>query len=675
MADDIVQIIENARVDATSLSEFIYYPANVMVQRRLAPSIHTLNYYLDYLHGLELIYSQETGTVIVNGEEIKTVRQAVNDSIDSAIIGEYQTQLEARVATNETDIDQETQRAITREGNIEDLVEAEELRATQAEESISQDLNDLSQNLSAQSFDTGITATAKFGGVERELSEKLTDYNTPKDFGASGNTEADLLGLSGIGLDEGGIIHTDNRSFTIAASNATDYDAITVGGAKLYINKEPTSFETRAEFVAAVENGLKIKKDTVIQAGNVSYIYDKTSSEILDLPNFKPFGTVEFEHFGGFPKRDDPTRAVIKHYRQDANTILDVVRIVNPKPDTFTLKTHPDIAPNGDSPRISLRTFAALNNVAAMVNGNAFKNIDGSAGAGNAIIKPDGLFIADGVAYTGWADAGNIYKTHALLCKRDGIFHPTYRFNGGDAASYVAEGAVWGFSWGAWLVLNGVAQTIPTEIASNTKSARTIIGQAANGDYIIICAEGSTGSYGLTPNECGVVAAQHGCERAFMCDGGGSAQLWWETFYALPSSDNSFSDERTLGTGLAINCPLSEYDTGWINQPLASGFTAKDSIGVRVRQTNSKTNFEFFVEGTFTTTGTQVLSGTRPLRYMPANGIGTARGALVGAGGSLGTWYTGNSISIRKSVDTDVTNYFGGHTSWTAKHALSNTAP
>lgn len=104
MADDIVQIIENARVDATSLSEFIYYPANVMVQRRLAPSIHTLNYYLDYLHGLELIYSQPTGTVTVNGEEVKTVRQAVNDSVDSILIGEYQTALEGRVSTNEINI-------------------------------------------------------------------------------------------------------------------------------------------------------------------------------------------------------------------------------------------------------------------------------------------------------------------------------------------------------------------------------------------------------------------------------------------------------------------------------------------------------------------------------------------------------------------------------------------
>lgn len=48
MADtDIVQVIAEARVDARSLSEFVFKPADFMVQRRLAPPINTLNFYLD----------------------------------------------------------------------------------------------------------------------------------------------------------------------------------------------------------------------------------------------------------------------------------------------------------------------------------------------------------------------------------------------------------------------------------------------------------------------------------------------------------------------------------------------------------------------------------------------------------------------------------------------------
>lgn len=47
MADDVLKIFAEGRVDARSLSEFMYKPANVMVVRRLAPAINTLNYYLD----------------------------------------------------------------------------------------------------------------------------------------------------------------------------------------------------------------------------------------------------------------------------------------------------------------------------------------------------------------------------------------------------------------------------------------------------------------------------------------------------------------------------------------------------------------------------------------------------------------------------------------------------
>lgn len=46
MASPFVQVFQDAEIDAISLSEFMWKPANVMVVRRLAPSIHTLNYYL-----------------------------------------------------------------------------------------------------------------------------------------------------------------------------------------------------------------------------------------------------------------------------------------------------------------------------------------------------------------------------------------------------------------------------------------------------------------------------------------------------------------------------------------------------------------------------------------------------------------------------------------------------
>jgi hypothetical protein len=84
--NDIVQTIAEARVDARSLSEFMFYPASAMVQRRLAPPINTLNHYLAYLEGLKAVYTQQTGTVTVNGVQVKAVSQAVRDALNSAAI-------------------------------------------------------------------------------------------------------------------------------------------------------------------------------------------------------------------------------------------------------------------------------------------------------------------------------------------------------------------------------------------------------------------------------------------------------------------------------------------------------------------------------------------------------------------------------------------------------------
>lgn len=181
MADDIVQIIENARVDATSLSEFIYYPANVMVQRRLAPSIHTLNYYLDYLHGLELVYSQPTGTVTVNGEEIKTVRQAINDSVDAAILGDYQTQLDLALQeeiSRSTQEDENTSVALSSIDNKLTSLSPSDVNISQGV--TQQDKNEL--------YDTygnslGITTSYPNGTYGRTQASKNYDTISTKDFG------------------------------------------------------------------------------------------------------------------------------------------------------------------------------------------------------------------------------------------------------------------------------------------------------------------------------------------------------------------------------------------------------------------------------------------------------------------------------------------------------------
>lgn len=240
MADDIVQVIQDAREDATSLSEFIYYPANTMVERRLAPSIHTLNYYLDYLHGLELIYSQPTGTVTVNGEEVKTVRQAINDSIDSAILGDYQTQLETRVGVNESNISS-LQSDFTNlpivDGKVPSSAVSTSVNTSQEDNNTTYDSFIVNQTLKnteydSQKYDIGIIATAKFGGVERAQADvnaetvSLLDFGAPYSTDSSTHLQAALDYLDSVG---GGVLTIPFHTGKLVINSViTLYENITV---------------------------------------------------------------------------------------------------------------------------------------------------------------------------------------------------------------------------------------------------------------------------------------------------------------------------------------------------------------------------------------------------------------------------------------------------------------
>lgn len=67
MPNEFVQTMADARVDARSLSEFLFKPADFMVQRRLAPSIHTLSYYLQSLSGIEQQVQDAINNTAVEG--------------------------------------------------------------------------------------------------------------------------------------------------------------------------------------------------------------------------------------------------------------------------------------------------------------------------------------------------------------------------------------------------------------------------------------------------------------------------------------------------------------------------------------------------------------------------------------------------------------------------------
>lgn len=513
------------------------------------------------------------------------------------------------------------------------------------------------------------------GAVSRVLSDKLSESITPKDFGATGNKESDLLSLASMGAATGERITLDDgRSFEVAPANATDNQTATAGGVKLYAVKNAYAFDSRSDFVTAVANGFTVADGSVITAGKVSYTCKRLSKEIIDLPNFEPFGQKEFEHYGGHATRSEKTRATITHHRISADRIFDVTRIVNPLPSTFQAIEHPDMdRSTGISPRMSLREMSKHYGIANLVNSTGFINADNSSGVGSASIKPYGLYISNGEVIADWNTYGNTTRDQVILCLKNGDLVPRYKSDGGTAASYVAEGAVWGFGWGVWCALDGVAQNTGANFAGASKSARTIIGQAENGDYIIIVSEGVTDSYGISATECGEVALQYGCVNAFLCDGGGSSQLWIDDFYALPSSDNGFTTERTLCTAMAIDCSMSTYDTGWIDQPLKPEFTKDSDVGVRYRQVDNRVSLEFSVGGSFTTSAQEVCANNKPLRYMPTNGLVVARGAAGGNGGAPAYWVMTNNVTLATVAGSP--SYIAGHASWSTKNPPSIPTP
>ena len=85
--NDIVQTIAEARVDARSLSEFVFKPASFIVTRRLAPSVRTLQYYVDRFETIDSSFTQALNTA--NAAAVTATNNAVG-LIDNVTNNAYQ---------------------------------------------------------------------------------------------------------------------------------------------------------------------------------------------------------------------------------------------------------------------------------------------------------------------------------------------------------------------------------------------------------------------------------------------------------------------------------------------------------------------------------------------------------------------------------------------------------
>lgn len=339
-------------------------------------------------------------------------------------------------------------------------------------------------------------------------------------------------------------------------------------------------------------------------------------------------------------------RVTIQHIRTGSYN-YDRIVISNGGPDI--LKKMPGVnfnAGNGQFQRQSLREYCRVRGYRVAINCDA----DNSLGGG--LFKQAGLAIFDGVAYQNF-DSSDEWTRESIIMQRDGMLKPARYTDGKTAQDYVNEGALWSAGWGPLLVVGGVAQNISWSEVGTVPSARTVLGQRANGDYVILLIEGETGAYGIAGSDLTSLCISEGLVNAMNLDGGGSTQCWWDTAYAHPSSDDQ---ERARGHHLVIDLPgIPTYDTGRIALP-----TVNTSSGdVVVSQVGHLIHVEVSVSGSFATNSyTKIVDGVFPKRFWPAI-PGYGRNQIAGqfyrpASIGFGSPINGD-LYVRAVIDTETT--------------------
>ena len=78
--NSIIQEIVDARVDMQSFEEFMSVAKEVMISRRLAGDVHSMDHYLDYLDAIKLVFTQANGDVTVGDKTVKSLSQLMLDA-------------------------------------------------------------------------------------------------------------------------------------------------------------------------------------------------------------------------------------------------------------------------------------------------------------------------------------------------------------------------------------------------------------------------------------------------------------------------------------------------------------------------------------------------------------------------------------------------------------------
>lgn len=248
-------------------------------------------------------------------------------------------------------------------------------------------------------------------------------------------------------------------------------------------------------------------------------------------------------------------------------------------------------------PKESLASYSRRTGSTVAVNASGW-NVTSNPGEMRGIQIRNSIMYHDFESTTSGSPAGieglALLPTGQLIC--------VSALRGDTGAALLAAGVTDTWCYGPNLVVNGVQQDIDSNpsfwkyfastYSSPEISARTIIGQTQTGDIIVISTVGKTGVSGINGNAMSALAASEGMYNASLFDGGGSAQMWTQGVYTIPSSDDTTGYDSTTGQRKVPDCFLVSgllatraVETGWINIPLNSGYTAVSvALTPQVRQ-------------------------------------------------------------------------------------------
>ena len=417
------------------------------------------------------------------------------------------------------------------------------------------------------------------------------------------------------------------------------------------------SFDSRREFIAALENLTKLKDGAVIVAQGHLYKKQSGARYIPDAPDWLPIDE-SFAHFDEqyIEKRE---KTIVRcRYHQKNGKKWNITEVINPKPGSIRkiLLGEPDAQKKIKLEKLHDYVGNSRARILLSCDGWTTPPVDGKAAL-------QGLQIVDGKVHRDWESSD--YDTNAAaVWMRNGKLKAAKSKDGKAAAQWVAEGAEWSasFARGPVLVENGT-------VIKNTDaylSARAAIGQRADRSLVFLNLEGISGSYGATLQESAQIMADEGCLIAVALDAGGSSQVWYGDAYACPSSDESFQTGRAIPSAIEIIADIVEpYDTGWIPLPVIDGVKAgskgQGGAAIAYRQRGGDVELRLDTVYSFKANIETIITTEELPKRFRNQDYRPIRAIACGFGGAVVPWWSGTYISIQPHKDTP---YTYGYTEW-----------